>query len=156
MSYIEPNSVVKIYTTNVNGESVPFDVNMENTVLFVSGEQQQEYLETFRPIVLTKNSYTRVNKGVIKIGFERDITSDVYKDKIIAAVYNSNYMAFKNTSFENKWFYAFVDSAEYLNNNTVTIKYHIDVIQTYMFDWKFNQCLIDREHTVTDNYVSYW
>lgn len=152
MSYIEPNSVVKIYTTNVNGESVPFDVNMENTVLFVSGEQQQKYLETFRPILLTKNSYTRVNRGVIKIGFDKDITSEVYKDKIIAAVYNSNYMAFKNTSFENKWFYAFIDSAEYLNNNTVTIAYHIDVIQTYMFDWVFNQCLIEREHTVTDAY----
>lgn len=152
MSYIDPNSIVKIFTTNVNGESIPFDVNMENTVLFVSAKQQEEYVDTFRPIVLTKNSYTRVNRGVIKIGFDKDITSEVYKDKIIAAVYNSNYMAFKNTSFENKWFYAFVDSAEYLNNNTVTIAYHIDVIQTYMFDWKFNQCLIEREHTVTDNY----
>ena len=152
MSYIEPNSIVKIFTTNVNGESIPFDVNMENTVLFVSAEQQEGYVDTFRPIVLTKNSYTKVNRGVIKIGFEKDITSEVYKDKIIAAVYNSNYMAFKNTSFENKWFYAFVDSAEYLNNNTVTIAYHIDVIQTYMFDWVFNQCLIEREHTVTDNF----
>lgn len=152
MSYVEPNSIVKIYTTDISGAPVPFDPNMENTVLFVSAEQQYNYLEAFRPITLTKNSYTRVTRGVIKIGFENDITSEVYKDKIIAAVYNSNYMAFKNTSFENKWFYAFVDSAEYLNNNTVTIAYHIDVIQTYMFDWVFNQCLIEREHTVTDNF----
>ena len=152
MSYIEPNSLVKIYTTNTNGEPVPFDPNMENTVLFVSKEQQYGYLETFRPINLTKNSYTRVGRGVIKVGFENDITSETYKDKIIAAVYNSNYMAFKNTSFEDKWFYCFIDSVEYLNNNTVTIVFHVDVIQTYMFDWVFNQCLIEREHTVTDNY----
>lgn len=152
MSYVEPNSIVKIYTTDISGAPVPFDPNMENTVLFVSAEQQYNYLEAFRPITLTKNSYTRVTRGVIKIGFENDITSEVYKDKIIAAVYNANYMAFKNTSFENKWFYAFIDSAEYLNNNTVTIAYHIDVIQTYMFDWVFNQCLIEREHTVTDNF----
>lgn len=150
MSYVEPNSIVKIYTTDISGAPVPFDPNMENTVLFVSAEQQYNYLEAFRPITLTKNSYTRVTRGVIKIGFENDITSEVYKDKIIAAVYNANYMAFKNTSFENKWFYAFIDSTEYLNNNTVTIAYHIDPIQTYMFDWRFNQCLIEREHTVTD------
>lgn len=150
MSYIEPNSLVKIYTTDVNGTPVPFDPNMENTVLFVSKEQQYNYLESFRPIDLTKNSYTRVGRGVIKVGFENDIASETYKDKIIAAVYNSNYMAFKNTSFENKWFYCFIDSVDYLNNNTVTIFFHVDVIQTYMFDWVFNQCLIEREHTVTD------
>lgn len=150
MSYVEPNSIVKIYTTDVSGVPVPFDPSMENTVLFVSTEQQHNYLETFRPITLTKNSYTRMTRGVIKIGFENDITSETYKDKIIAAVYNANYMAFKNTSFEDKWFYAFIDSTEYLNNNTVTIVYHIDPIQTYMFDWSFNQCLIEREHTVTD------
>lgn len=150
MSYIEPNSIIKIYTTDVNGDSVPFDVNMENTVLFISPLQQYNYLETFRPVTLTKNSYTRVNRGVIKIGFENDISSDYFKDKVIAAVYNANYLAFKNTSFEDKWFYAFIDSTEYLNNNTVTIAYHIDPIQTYMFDWKFNQCLIEREHTVSD------
>ncbi len=152
MSYIEPNSLVKIYTTDESGAPVPFDPNMENTVLFVNAEQQYDYLEAFRPVTLTKNSYTRANRGVIKVGFESDITSEVYKDKIIAAVYNANYLAFKNTSFENKWFYAFIDSTEYLNNNTVTISYHIDVIQTYMFDWKFNQCLIEREHTVSDKY----
>lgn len=150
MSYVEPNSIVKIYTTDTTGAPVPFDPNQENTVLFVSAEQQYNYLETFRPITLTKNSYTRMNRGVIKIGFDNDIASETYKDKIIATVYNANYMAFKNASFEDKWFYAFIDSTEYLNNNTVTIVYHIDPIQTYMFDWKFNQCLIEREHTVTD------
>ena len=150
MSYVEPNSLIKIYTINTNGNPVPFDPNMENTILFASAEAQYNYLETFRPINLTKNSYTRVGRGVIKVGFENDITSEVYKDKIIAAVYNSNYMAFKNTSFEDKWFYCFIDSVEYLNNNTVTIFFHVDVIQTYMFDWVFNQCLIEREHTVTD------
>lgn len=150
MSYVEPNSIIKIFTTDTNGDSVPFDVNMENTVLFLNKEQQYNYLETFRPITLTKNSYTRMNRGVIKVGFENDIASEYFKDKIIAAVYNANYLAFKNTSFENKWFYAFIDSTEYLNNNTVTIAYHIDPIQTYMFDWKFNQCLIEREHTVSD------
>lgn len=153
MSYIEPNSTIKIFTTDKpggKGSPIPFDVNMENTVIFTSLEQQENYMNAFYPITLEKNSYARVNKGSIKVGLTQDVLQTPFIDKIIASVYNANYMAFKNTSFENKWFYCFIDSTEYVNNNTVVINYHIDPIQTYMFDYTFNQCLIEREHTVSD------
>jgi hypothetical protein len=68
----------------------------------------------------------------------------------IKLVYNANYMRFKNTNFENKWFYAFIDSIEYINNNCVELFYHLDVIQTWICDWSFNQCMIERCHTPTD------
>lgn len=150
MSYIEPNSTIKIFTVDNSDSPIPFDVNMENTVIFTSLEQQENYMNVFRPITLEKNSYARVNKGSIKVGLTQDVLQTPFVDKIIASVYNANYMAFKNTSFENKWFYCFIDSTEYVNNNTVVINYHIDPIQTYMFDYRFNQCLIEREHTVSD------
>ena len=57
---------------------------------------------------------------------------------------------FQNTSFGTKWWYAFIDSVEYVNNNTVEVKFHIDVIQTFMFNLNFNDCLVEREHTATD------
>lgn len=142
MSYIVPNSTVKIFRQSNTGP-IPFDVNYENTCYFPTPAAQLSYMNAFNPITIEANSYQRVNSGVIKI-------SVGINDNNIAALYNANYMAFKNTSFENKWFYCFVDRTEYLNNNTVTIWYHLDVIQTYMFDWSFNQCLIEREHTVTD------
>lgn len=150
MSYIEPNSTIKIFTLNDSNSPIPFDVNMENTVIFTSLEQQEGYMNAFRAITLEKNSYARVNKGSIKVGLTQDVLQTPFVDRIIASVYNANYMAFKNTSFENKWFYCFIDSTEYVNNNTVVINYHIDPIQTYMFDYTFNQCLIEREHTVSD------
>lgn len=150
MSYVEPNSTIKIFTLNDSNSPIPFDVNMENTVIFRDLEQQENYMNAFRPITLEKNSYARVNKGSIKVGLTQDVLQTPFVDKIIASVYNANYMAFKNTSFENKWFYCFIDSTEYVNNNTVVINYHIDPIQTYMFDYTFNQCLIEREHTVSD------
>jgi len=153
MSYIEPNSTIKIFTTDQadgKGSPIPFDVNMENTVIFTSLEQQENYMNAFYPVTLEKNSYARVNRGSIKVGLTKDVLQTIFVDRIIASVYNANYMAFKNTSFENKWFYCFIDSTEYVNNNTVVINYHIDPIQTYMFDYKFNQCLIEREHTVSD------
>ena len=150
MSYVEPNSTIKIFTLDDSNSPIPFDVNMENTVIFRDLEQQENYMNAFRPITLEKNSYARVNRGSIKVGLTQDVLQTPFVNKIIASVYNANYMAFKNTSFENKWFYCFIDSTEYVNNNTVVINYHIDPIQTYMFDYTFNQCLIEREHTVSD------
>ena len=144
MSYVVPNSTIKVFRTNNTGP-IPFDVNYENTCYFPNASAQESYMNTFNPIIINANSYQRVSNGVIKI-------STGINDNNIAALYNANYMAFKNTSFENKWFYCFVDKTEYLNNNTVTMWYHLDVIQTYMFDFSFNQCLIEREHTVTDNF----
>lgn len=144
MSYIVPNSTIKVFRRSSTGP-IPFDVNYENTCYFPNAAAQESYMNAFNPIIIDANSYQRVNSGIIKI-------STGVNDNNIAALYNANYMAFKNTSFENKWFYCFVDRTEYLNNNTVTMWYHLDVIQTYMFDWRLNQCLIEREHTVTDNF----
>lgn len=132
-----------VYTRN-NIAQIPFDVNHENTVIFSNKNEQLNYFENVPHTVLNNQSYQRVNKGIIKIA------PPVLDDNAIAKFCDANYIAFKNTSFENKWFYAFVDRAEYINNNTVMLFYHIDVIQTYMFDWLFNQCLIEREHTTTD------
>jgi len=145
MSYIIPNSTVKIFRLNNAGYPIEFDPNWENTRYFPNEQAQLTYMDAFNPIIIGANSYQRVNNGVIKVSVGID-------DNNIASLYNANYMAFKNTSFENKWFYCFIDKTEYLNNNTVTIWYHVDVIQTYMFDWEFNECLIEREHTVTDNF----
>lgn len=46
-------------------------------------------------------------------------------------LYDCNYLAFQNTSFGSKWFYAFITSVEYVNNITSEITFEIDVLQTY-------------------------
>ena len=144
MSYIVPNSTIKIFRLDDNNAPIPFDPNYENTVFFPNVASQIAYMDEYNPLIIQNNSYQRVNSGHIRV-------SVGVNDNNIASLYNANYMAFRNDSFENKWFYAFIDRVEYVNNNTVSIFYHIDVIQTYMFDFSFNQCLIEREHTVSDN-----
>lgn len=144
MSYVQPNSTIRIF------KNIPFDPNYENTVIFDNLGQQLSFFSNMTGITLNNQSYTRVNKGVIKVSPNTPLD-----DNAIADFYNSNYLAFKNTSFENKWFYAFIDKVEYVNNNCVTIMWHIDVIQTYMFDWTFEDCLIEREHTTDDIFGKY-
>ena len=58
---------------------------------------------------------------------------------------------FRNTSFGNKIFYAFITDVEYVNNETSLITYSIDNIQTYFFDVSFNSSYVEREHSITDN-----
>ena len=84
--------------------------------------------------------------------------SYVYKDRNafrsalpISTLYNVRYMRFKNTSFENKWFYAFVTSVDYVNNGLTEVTFELDDLMTWMGDFTLEPCLVLREHTATDN-----
>ena len=138
MSYIIPNSIIQILS------DIPFDVSYENTMYFDSANTQNTYMLQHVEYTLNAQSYTRVNRGVIRIGIGIDNTS-------MAKLFWCNYMRFANSDFENRWWYAFIDSVEYVNNNTVEISFHIDVIQSFMFNLNFNECLIEREHVLDDS-----
>lgn len=140
MAYIEPNTQIDLLS------GIPFDPDYENTMYFASVADQNSYFDSKVVRSIPKNSYQRVEKGVMRVGW----VADTLGDSVIETLYKSGYMRFKNTNFENKWFYAFIDKVEYVNNNTVTIVYHLDEIQTWLFDFTFNQCLIERSHTASD------
>lgn len=54
-----------------------------------------------------------------------------------------NYLRFNN---ENKWWYAFITSKDYLNEDTTRIHFEIDVMQTFMFDYTLKESFISRQH----------
>lgn len=64
--------------------------------------------------------------------------------------YNSalkvNYLAFTNPDYSNKWFFAFVDKIEYVNNKAVNIYYTIDHWTTWFDDWQPAKAYVIREH----------
>ena len=140
MAYIEPNTEIWFCS------DVPLDPDYENTLYFESRAAQYNYFSTLVARRFSKNSYQRKSRGWLRIGWN----DGEHQGSVIADMYNANYMMFKNTNFENKWFYAFVDRVEYINNNCVEVQYHIDVMQTWHFDYVFNQCFIERQHTPTD------
>lgn len=143
MAYIEPNTTVQFL-------NVPWDADYENTMYFDSLPQQNDYMLTKVIKTVSNNSYQRKTKGVIRVGWVADTLTP--QSSVIHDLYNANYMRFKNTNFENKWFYAFVTRVEYINNNTADVFYTIDVIQTWFFDFSFKQCFIERSHTLTDTF----
>ena len=134
--YIEPNSVIKIYN------NIPLDNTYEHTIFFKNLSEQNAY---FHPIdapkakyVLSAQSYQRVVKGSMRV------------EKKAEDLYDCNYLAFQNTSFGSKWFYAFITSVEYVNNITSEITFEIDVLQTYFFNYTMKKCFVEREHSTTD------
>lgn len=131
--YIAPNTTVKLL------KNCPLDKSYENTIYFSTLAAQTTYFSGLTGYTFSNQTYQRVHKGVIRVAMNAE------------ALYNCNYMMFQNASFGNKWFYAFVLSVEYINNVTSEVRYEIDVLQTWHFDYILKQCLVERQHTTTDN-----
>lgn len=136
MSYIEPNTDINLYTNT--GLSPSYD----NTLYFASEEEKNAYWgQTLMPAAhFTKCSYQREKRGFIRV------------ETPIYMIFHCDYMRFKNTNFENKYFYAFILSINYINNTTCEIQYQLDPLMTWMGLIEFNDCLILRQHTTTDNF----
>ena len=61
-----------------------------------------------------------------------------------------NYLALQNPSYSNKWFFAFIDEVEYINNGTTRIHYTIDEFSTWFDYWQKQTCFVVREHVNDD------
>ena len=139
MSIIEPGSDIWVL------KKIPLDNTYQHTLywdLTSNGRTAQEtyFLNTPSRLVrhFTEQMYTRVGKGKVRVA--------TYAD----ALYEANYMAFRNTNFSSKVFYAFITGIEYINNSVTEITFELDVIQTWYFDYNLRPCFIERTHTRTD------
>lgn len=133
---IEPNTLIKIYS------GVPLDNTYKNSLYFASVNAQNGYFHGgLAKYTLPSQSYQRVERGRMRVEIKAD------------NLYDCNYLAFQNTNFGNKWFYAFITGVEYINNVTSEITFEIDCIQSYLFDESVSlkECFVEREHSTTDN-----
>lgn len=128
-----PNSSIHLMS------GCPLDNTYEHTIYFSNAGSQNTYFVGLIKHTLTNQQYARASKTSIKVGLP------------IAKVFDCNYMRFVNTGYENKYFYAFITSVEYVNENTTLLTYEIDVMQTWAFAYTLKQCFVEREHTANDS-----
>lgn len=133
MAYIAPNSDVKIMY------GIPWNNTYKDSVWFANATVQFNSITNTCKYTFANQSYQRAGKNSIKL--------NVLCDNL----YDCNYMCFRNTSYGNKWFYAFITNVEYINNDTTLVTYEIDVMQTWMFDYDLLPCFIERQHVSSDN-----
>ena len=115
-------------------QGVPLDHSHKNTIWFDSADDQLTYFKKFIAKTVEHGTYQRKTVSVINVPFAFD------------SVARCNYVLWQNADTSNKWYYAFVLQAKYVNPNTTQIIYDLDVIQTYMFDMEFKECYINRQH----------
>ena len=61
-----------------------------------------------------------------------------------------NYVMYKNAAYSNRWFYAFIEKMEYINDGRTDVKIRTDCMQTWMFDITINPSFVEREHAASD------
>lgn len=130
--YIQPTTDIRLL------KDVPLDTTYDHTIYFASATVQSNYFISLQKYMLTNYTYQRVKRGVARIGIKAD------------NLYDCNYMMFKNTAYGNKWFYAFITSVEFVNNECAEIYFELDVMQTWFFDYSPDMCFVEREHSSRD------
>lgn len=139
MSIISPfpqNTQIYLYA------GVPWGNDYSDIRLFETYAERTQYLETKQ--VAGFPTCSIVHNGRIRVTGQ------------INDMINCNYMSFKNFGAgypENlRTFYCFITSVDYVNINTVEIQYEIDWIQSYLFDFKYGECFVEREHVNDDTF----
>lgn len=132
MAYISPNTTVSFL------KGVPLTKDYQHSVAFASASAQNTYFASKAKHTVTGVTYQRAERESIRVGLTE------------AQLIDCNYMMWRNASYENKWFYAFIDEVHYSNNSCTEVIYTIDVLQTWLFDFNFGACMVEREHTLTD------
>lgn len=115
----------------------PIEIDNKNQINFANTTTQYNYFFGLNKIGATNFSYQRKD-------------STIRYPAHIDSIRHYNYVMYRNDNYSNKWFYAFIEEMEYLNDSTTLIKIKTDVYQTWQFDLTFKRCFVEREHVNND------
>lgn len=113
--------------------NVPLFSDYSHTIDFKDNSEQFTYFMSFRKFTLDKYTYVRKEREYISI------------DKTMSELEDVNYLIFRSADSERLYF-AFVEGTSYLSPSASYVYYTIDVMQTYMFEYKFKASYIKQAH----------
>ena len=116
----------------------PIEIDNKNQINFSNATTQYNYFSNLYRIGAENFSYQRKD-------------STIRYPAHIDTIRHFNYCMYRNDNYSNKWFYAFIEDMEYLNDSTTLIKIKTDVYQTWQFDLTFKRCFVKREHVNDDS-----
>lgn len=113
--------------------NVPLTSSYEHTIDFKDKNEQFNYFIGFQKYTFDKYTYIRKEREYLTFELPIALTDDI------------NYMIFRCADGE-RLYYAFVGNKRFINKDVTEISFEIDVMQTYMFDYKFNASYIRQAH----------
>lgn len=96
-------------------------------------------------LVQSKAVYSATNCSFIREG-----SNELKLDVAYGTAIQANYLAFQNPDYSNKWFFAFIDSVDYISNGVTKITFTIDECATWFDYWTVQPCFVIREHVNLD------
>lgn len=132
---IVPNSRIRLL-------KCPIEMDNENQLTFANLTAQTNYFLSLPYLEETNCSYQRKD-GVIR--FETDPDGITFEDLL-----KYNYVMYQNTSYSNKWFYAFIKNIRYVNDGMSELTIETDVFQSWQFDIVYKRTFVEREHVNND------
>lgn len=110
-----------------------------NNVLDYDTSKMLELIRSATHYVASDDTYSFIRKnGRLSTGFS------------YSQCLKSNYIAFQNTDYDNKWFFAWIDTVEYKGEKCTEIEYTIDVWTTWYDNWTPTATMVLREHVSDD------
>lgn len=121
-------------------KNINIDRDYKN-VLSYSSNQILELLLSNNHLVNQSNNYSFINgynDNSVSVGF-------TYQECL-----NSNYIAFQNPNYSNKWFFAFITDLKYISDRSCQINFQVDAWSTWFDNWIRKPCFTIREHVSND------
>ena len=118
-------------------KNIKIDRNYQNCLTYSETEMYQLCYEN-KINMSNTFSFIRENENTLRVPF-------TYQECL-----SSNYMAFQNPRYSNKWFFAFIDSVEYVSDGATNINFTVDEFSTWWSYWNPVETFVIREHTNDD------
>lgn len=118
---------------------VPLEIDNINQLTFANATAQYNYFNSLPKISFDNFTYQRKD-NVIRL------------PALVDDIIQYNYVMYRNESYSNKWFYAYIDNMEYMNDNTTVVSISTDCWQTWMFDLSYKPTFVEREHVNDDTF----
>ena len=123
--------------TDVRLVKVPIEIDNKNQLNFANPTAQYNYFNSCEYIELDNSSYQRKDSTVRYPGQIDDLIG-------------FNYCMYKNNTYSDKWFYAFITDMRYMSDSMTLVSIKTDVWQTWQFDITFDKSFVEREHVSND------
>lgn len=118
-------------------KGIPTDKTYNHVLRFQSDSSRFAYFTSKSVLHLTNYTYQRL-EHYLSVGVNAE------------TIEQCNYVVFQNADFSDKWYYAFIDSVEYVANETSRIYFTVDVMQTWFPSVHMMPCFIERSHVNDD------
>lgn len=136
MTFVTPLTSIRIL------KGIPLKSDYKHTITFTSKQAQSDYF-------VSKTFHAMDNATPIKAPYFQ-----IKANKNADELQGCNYVMFQNLNYGSKWFYGFIEDIAYSTPQTSYLTIKIDVMQTWLFDWKIMPSYVERCHVADDSLYS--